>query len=163
MPTSTVFLSTCFECKLNDTELAGQIKRRYEIESNGVYKQVESPSAADKRANKILDSSTLHDGSRYAVGMLWVEETIRLPENYYLSLVQLKSLKKRLEKDPDLRNQYSKTIEDDLSKGYVIHVPPHNFSNGRIREWYFPHHPVVNPNKPGKVKHVLNGAPKFHG
>ena len=30
-------------------------------------------------------------------------------------------------------------------------------------EWYLPHHPVVNPNKPGKVRRVLNGAAKFHG
>ena len=85
-----------------------------------------------------------------------------LPDNYYSSLVQLKSLEKRLAKDPHLKDQYSKTIEDDLSKGYVIQVPPHNFSNRSIREWYFPHHPVVNPNKPGKVRRVLNGASKFH-
>ena len=31
------------------------------------------------------------------------------------------------------------------------------------REWYLPHHPVVNPKKPGKVRRVLNGAAKFHG
>ena len=32
-----------------------------------------------------------------------------------------------------------------------------------MREWYLPHHPVVNPNKPGKVRRVLNRASKFHG
>ena len=31
------------------------------------------------------------------------------------------------------------------------------------REWYLPHHPVINPNKPEKVRRVLNGAAKFHG
>ena len=72
-------------------------------------------------------------------------------------------MEKRLAKDPHLRDQYSKTIEDDLSKGYVIQVPPHKFSNRSIREWCLPHHPVVNPNKPGKVRPVLNGASKFHG
>ncbi|XP_063728551.1 uncharacterized protein LOC134856114 [Symsagittifera roscoffensis] len=163
MPTSTGFLSTCFKCNTDDTELACQIKRWYEIESYGAYKQVDSPSTEDKRAAKILDTSTVHDGSRNAVGMLWAEESIMLPDNYYSSLVQLKSLEKRLAKDPHLRDQYSKTIEDDLSKGYVIQVPPHNFSNRSIREWYLPHHPVVNPNKPGKVRRVLNGASKFHG
>ena len=71
--------------------------------------------------------------------MLWAEESIMLPDNYYSSLLQLKSLKKRLAKDPHLRDQYSKTIEDDLSKGCVIQVPPHNFSNRSIREWYLPH------------------------
>ncbi|XP_063717837.1 uncharacterized protein LOC134844942 [Symsagittifera roscoffensis] len=163
MPTSIGFLSTCFKCNTDDTELACQIKRWYEIESYGAYKQVDSRSAEDKRAAKILDSSTVHDGSRYAVGMLWAEESIMLPDNYYSSLVQLKSLEKRLAKDPHLRDQYSKTIEDDLSKGYVIQVSPHNFSNRSIRECYLPHHPVVNPNKPGKVRRVLNGASKFHG
>ena len=86
-----------------------------------------------------------------------------LPDNYYSSLLQIKSLEKRLAKDPHLRNQYSKTIEDDLNKGYVIQVPPHNFSNCSICEWYLPHHPMANPNKPGEVRRVLNGASKIHG
>ena len=33
----------------------------------------------------------------------------------------------------------------------------------REREWYLPHHQVLNPNKPGKVRRVLNRANKFHG
>ena len=77
--------------------------------------------------------------------MLWAEESIKLPDNYCSSMAQLKSLEKRLAKYPHLRNQYSKTIKDDLSKAYVIHAPPHNFSNRSIREWYLPHHLVVNP------------------
>ena len=31
------------------------------------------------------------------------------------------------------------------------------------REWCLPKHPVVNNNKPGKVRRVLNGSVKFHG
>ena len=143
--------------------IACHIKRWYEIESYGAYKQVDSRSAADKSAAKILDSFTVRDGSRYLVGMLWAEDSIILPDNYYSSLVQLKSLEKRLAKDPHYRNQYSKTIEDDLSKGYVIEVPPHSFSNRSIRVWYLSHHPVVIPNKPGKVRHVLNEASKLDG
>ena len=45
----------------------------------------------------------------------------------------------------------------------MIQVPSHNFSNRSIREWYLPRHPVVNANKPGKVRRVLNGGSKFHG
>ena len=144
MPTSTGFLSTCFKCNTDDTELACQIKRWYEIESYGAYKQVDSRSAEDKRMAKILDSSTVHDGSRYAVGMLWAEESIMLPDNYYSSLVQLKSLEKRLAKDPHLRDQYSKTIEDDMSKGYVIQVPIHNF--------FEPQHTRVVSSSPSRVE-----------
>ena len=147
MRTSTGLLSTCFKCKTDDTELACRIKRWYEKESYEAYKEVDSRSAEDKRAAIVLDSFTVHDGSRYAVGMLWAEESIMLPDDDYGSLVHLKSLENCLAKD-SLGNQYSKTIEDDLSKAYVIQVPTHNFSNRSIQECYLPHHPVVNPNKP---------------
>ena len=30
------------------------------------------------------------------------------------------------------------------------------------KEWYLPHHPILNPNKPGKVSRVLMGAAKVH-
>ena len=29
--------------------------------------------------------------------------------------------------------------------------------------WYLPHHPVTNPNKPGKVRRVANAASKLRG
>ena len=54
MPTSTDFLSTCFKCNRDDTELACQIKRWYEIVSYGAYKQADSRSAEDKRGLKYL-------------------------------------------------------------------------------------------------------------
>ena len=46
----------------------------------------------------------------------------------------------------------------------MITVPDaHKVEQRSDREWYLPHHPVINPNKPGKVRRVLNGAAKFHG
>ena len=29
------------------------------------------------------------------------------------------------------------------------------------KEWYLPHHPVLNPNKPGKVRRVCNAASEY--
>ena len=49
-------------------------------------------------------------------------------------------------------------------RGYVVRVKDaHKVESRSEREWYLPHHPVVNPNKPGKIRRVLNGAAKFHG
>ena len=96
--------------------------------------------------------------------MLWAADNTKLPNNYFSSLVQLKSLEKRLAKDEDLREKYISTIKKDLNQGYVIEVPDvHKVENQSDKEWYLPHHPVWNPNKPGKVRRVLNGAVKFHG
>ena len=54
----------------------------------GPFKQADPRCAADKRAQKIPDSTTLLDGSRYVVGMLWADDNIHLPDNFYASLVQ---------------------------------------------------------------------------
>ena len=77
------------------------------MESFGAYVQADPRSANDKRANKILEATTIHDGERYSVGMLWVEDDVTLPNNFYSSLVQLKSLEKRLGKDASLKEPYA--------------------------------------------------------
>ena len=51
-----------------------------------------------------------------------------------------------------------------MEKRYLITVPDsHKVEQRSDKEWYLPHHPVINPNKTGKVRRVLNGAAKFHG
>ena len=42
-------------------------------------------------------------------------------------------------------------------------VKSHDPKSRADREWYLPHHPLLNPNKPWKVRQVLNGASKCHG
>ena len=165
LPSSSCLTSTCFKVNIeHDNELASQVKSWYDIESFGANKQVDSRSAADARAHEILESTTIHNGLRYDAGMLWAADNIQLPNNYFSSLVQLKPLEKRLAKDEDLREKYTSTIKEDLNKGYVIEVPDAHKVEGRSdKEWYLPHHPVLNPNKPGKVRRVLDGAAKFHG
>ena len=59
---------------------------------------------------------TLHDGSRYVVGMLWADDNFHLPDNFYALLVQLKSLEKRLEKDLNLKTQYTSDIRGDFGR-----------------------------------------------
>ena len=90
--------ATIFKCNVENLALADQVKKWYELDSYGTFKQADPRSAADKRAQKFLDSTTLHDGSRYVVGMLWAEDNIHLHDNFYASLVQLKSLEKGLGK-----------------------------------------------------------------
>ena len=67
----------------------------------------------------------MHNGKRCDVGMLWAEDNIELPNNYFSALVQLKSMEKRLAKDQTLREKYSNIIKEDYvvgGKGYVVGV-----------------------------------------
>ena len=163
LPSSSCITSTCFKANIeHDNELASQVKSWYDIESFGANKQVDSRSAADARAHEILESTTIHNGLRYDVGMLWEADNTKLPNNYFSSLVQLKSLEKRLAMDEDLREKYTNTIKEDLNKGYVIEVPDaHKVENRSDKEWYLPHHPVLNPNKPGKVRRGAQWSSKI--
>ena len=85
--------------------------------------------------------------------MLWPDENIRLPNNYLSSVVQLKSLEKRLSGDRTLKDRYAKNIREDLEKGYLLKVADAYMVEQRSdKEWYLTHHPVINPNKPGKLR-----------
>ena len=162
---SRSLVSTCFKANVEqDYELACQVKSWYYMESYGAYKQVVPRSAADARAQELLKTTTILNSQGYDVGMLWADDNIQLPNNYFSSLVQLKSLEKRLSRDTSLKENYANTIREDLEKGYLITVhDAHKVEQRSDKEWYLPHHPVTNPKKSGKVRRVLNGAAKFHG
>ena len=146
LPSPIVVRATTFKCNVEDVALADQVKKWYGLESYGTFKQAD-----------------LRDGSRYVVGMLWADDNIHLPDNFYASLVELKSPEKRLEKDLNLKTQYASDIRSDIEKGYIVPVSPHDSKNRSDRECYLPHHPVLNTNKPGKVQRVFNGVSYFHG
>ena len=167
LPSTTGLVSTCFKAVTQsetDSKLADQLRSWYEMESFAAMKQIDPRSADDARASKILQETTYHDGCRYQVGMLWADDESSLPNIYFSALVQLKSLERRLEKTPELKASYAQTIKDDFDKGYIVQVDKSDcFRIDNPREWYLPHHPVIHPHKPGKVRRVLNGAAKFHG
>ena len=55
-------------------------------------------------------------------------------------------------------------MEEELNERYVIEFPDaHKIKNRSDKEWYLPHHPVLNPNKPVNLRMELNRAEKFHG
>ena len=159
LPSPIGFRAITFKCNVEDVALADQVKKGYELELYGTFKQADPRSSADKRAQKILDSSRIH----YVFGMLWADDIIHLPDNFYASLIQFKSLEKRAETDLSQKTQYASDTRSDVEKGKVSPVSPHDSKNRSDREWYVPHHPVLNPNKSGKVRRVLNGASRFHG
>ena len=75
---------------------------------------------------------------------------------------QLKSLERRLQKDEALKKRYQETIDTDVNAGYVRKVDQAELNETKVNlQWYLPHHPVINPHKPEKVRRVCNAAANY--
>ena len=109
----------------------------------------------------MLQKSTVFTGERYEVGVLWSEPDPKLPVNYSAALGQLYSLERRFQRDLELKVMYQQTIDTDVEKGFVKILNESEVKGTPGKEWYLPHHPVLNPNKPGKVRRVCNAASKY--
>ena len=80
-----------------------------------------------------------------------------LPDNLPLARKRLFHLRNRLFKDEKLRKAYTEAIESYLSEGYAQEITEEDIQNAST-VWYIPHHPVVNPSKPGKLRVVFDCA-----
>ena len=144
-----------------DDKLANQLNKWWDIESYASKCDVTGHSKDEQRAIRTLEQTNRFNGEGYEFGLLWREEEVRLPNNFYSAMGQLKSLERRLRKDEALRKRYQETIDTDVNARYVRKVDQTELIETRNRlQWYLPHRRVINPNKPVKVRRVCNAAAK---
>ena len=117
-------------------------------------------SVEDEKVLKFLSERTQEVEGLYEVPLLWKDENIQLPDNRVVAIHRLGILEKRLQRDPELDEAYKKTIETDLEKGYIKRLAKEETADQAKRAWYLPHHPVLTPNKPGKVRRVCDAPTK---
>ena len=73
-------------------------------------------------------------------------------------------MERRLEKDLSLKARYQETIKVDLESEDVRKLDEEELRETKDEtHLYVPHHPVINPHKPEKVRRVYNAAAKFRG
>ncbi|KRY05226.1 hypothetical protein T01_11855, partial [Trichinella spiralis] len=66
--------------------------------------------------------------------------TVQLPDNYALAERRLRSVERRLRKDPTKQREYSAVIEEYLRNGWAEEVTTQIGQPGKT--WYLPHHAV---------------------
>ena len=86
-----------------------------------------------------------------------------LPNNRAMAEHRLKLLRRRLLKNPDLRSKYSAFMDSLFENGHAQMVPKTPLEHKAGVAWYLPHHPVVNPNKPDKIRVVFDCAARYNG
>ena len=96
--------------------------------------------------------------------MPFCSKPIEIPNNKSMAETRQKYLVRKLQKDPTLKAGYVKAVEGYVASGYARKVSEHELKDDKSHGvWYIPHHAVINPQKPGKVRVVHDCAAKYAG
>ena len=156
----------CFSVQDSPTEdlLLRQVEKLWETESFPILSPSQPlESAEDKLAKERLNSRIRFNGIRHEVGLPWVSEDITLPDNHSAALRRLFSMENKFKQDSAFAEKYTAVIDDYLAKGFARPLKESQLAGTFGRKWYLPHHGVVNPRKPEKVRVVFDASAKYQG
>nr|CAB3263249.1 uncharacterized protein LOC108949296 [Phallusia mammillata] len=118
-------------------------------------------SNEDKYAMKLMNDSVKLEDKHYCLRLPWRTGSPILPNNRTQAVQRLSYLKRRLNNDSHLCQKYKETINGYLKNGYAQRLKADDQKEEKRSIWYLPHHPVLHPHKPGKVRVVFDCAAKF--
>ena len=150
-------------CIRRDEEIRLMIENLYDKGFDDLHEIGANPSEEDRQAIIAVEQSIEHNEGRFCVSLTWRTTPDALPNNHELVMRRLECLKRRFLRDPELFVKYKEILDDHLRKGYIDKVPPQQLDNRYKPRWYLPHHPVINPKKPGKLRVVFDCAATFEG
>ena len=120
-------------------------------------------SKEDKKVIKIWDGSAKVEKGHYVLDIPFKNLQPQLPNNRSIAEKRLQNLGRRLTRDEDLRKKYIGGINDLIEKNFAELIPEEQEDGPVGMTWYLPHHNVVNPNKPDKVRIVFDCAAECKG
>ena len=118
-------------------------------------------SREDRVMLNVLEETVAIKNGHYYLPLPWKSEATTLPDNRELAVRRLSHLKKRLQRDENLRGSYVDTLNEYVKEGYAEVVPRGDVAGSL--NWYLPHHPVKHPHKPEKVRVVFDCGAKCKG
>ena len=147
------FISTSSDNTEHDDVLRNELKHFWEVESCGFNKE-----------NDVYDSfmnDIKFDGDRYITKLPFKPHADILPDNYRHSMQRLNSLKKKLDKNKELKESYHEIINSYEKSGIIEKVDSPG-EPGKVH--YLPHRSVLREDKQTtKVRVVFDGSAKEDG
>lgn len=146
-----------------DADLQKSVERFWNLDSvEAVTNDVKGMSRDDKRAMTMMEDTVQLSDGHYELSIPFKQRPVTLPNNRSLAEARLQSLSRKLGKDANFREKYCRNMDDLVVKGYASKVERAEL-NRDVTVWYLPHHAVINPKKPDKVRVVFDCAAKFGG
>ena len=139
----------------NENELIETLKQFWKTESVGIEKENEQ-----NEENQRKEIDITFTGKNYQVSLPWKDDISEpLPSDYDLCHARLKSVYLRLQKDPQLCQEYDAIIQEQLNSGIIEKVPVGTENKANCK--YIPHHCVIcSDHDTTKVRIVVHGSAK---
>ena len=135
--------------------LVDTLKQFWETESIGIKEVSEITKSHDG-----FNEQVRFNGQRYEVPLPWRDNHPAISSDYELCVNRLKSLQRKLLKEPELIREYNQIIEEQLSKGIVERVAAEK-DNENEDVHYLPHHAVIRrDHETTKLRIVYDGSAK---
>ena len=103
---------------MDEPELVELVQQFWRIESEGIQPDSKPSSPLDQKFIQIKKDSINFKGQNFET-KLPRRENSYLENNYFSALSQVTSLNRRLEHNPQLPDNYKKTLQIDLERNYV--------------------------------------------
>ena len=103
----------------------------------------------------------MKNGNRYEIGLLWKNEWTNLPCNKDLAVNRFKSTENKFNRNPEIATKYKETVNSYIENGYAEKLSKEEADGTSNITNYIPHHSVVNPNKPGKLRVVYDVGAQY--
>lgn len=167
----TKYIKRCISsshCLLTSThspseELSRHVERLWQLDMLPYRSEkLVTRSKRDQQAVNLLEAKTVRVNvngvQRYATPLLRVKDMPRLQAPKEAMLANLRSVERRLAKDPEKAAVYIAEVQKLEQAGYIVKVPSEMVY--QAESWYIPHH-IVHHN--GKNRLVFNCSFKYQG
>jgi hypothetical protein len=147
----------------NELPISEQIQMLYNAEFQDTEALKPALSVDDLRAMQMVQTQSNLENGHYIIPLPWRDINKVLPNNRSVAAKPLAFIEKRFARDRQYHRRYTEVVERNIARGYATRVPPQQLAEGFEPRWYIPHHGVINPKKPEKLRVVLYCAAEFDG
>ena len=145
----------------HEVEISAQLERLYKAQFNGNISSTERRmSVEDLKAKQIMDDSVKLVNGHYQMKLSFSKPEMVLPESRTVAERKLEWLKRKFEKNPELKEQYAKVLGKYEEEGYSVTDQQLSMLNPIL---YLPHHAVFKQSKPKEPRIVFDCASKSGG
>ncbi|XP_047987201.1 uncharacterized protein LOC125227053 [Leguminivora glycinivorella] len=146
----------CLSVNLSTCQLDTKLQRFWELESIPDYPHL---TKDELRCESIfVETHTRDENGKYTVSLPFKENAPPLGDSRAIALSRLTKLEARLSRDPALRENYNKCIQEYLDLGHM--EPVSDLASPGISPYYLPHHIIVKSSTTTKYRIVYDASCK---